>query len=73
MKRALKGILPVIVFMGMLLVSNDILAAPPGSGGGPGGQGGCVPPPCVPIDGGLSILLAAGAAFGGKKLHDQYK
>ncbi|MBK9514420.1 MAG: hypothetical protein IPO05_12560 [Flavobacteriales bacterium] len=27
----------------------------------------CWPPPCIPIDGGLSALIAAGALFGGKK------
>jgi hypothetical protein len=30
----------------------------------------CWPPPCVPIDGGLSFLIVAGVAYGGKKLHD---
>lgn len=30
----------------------------------------CWPPPCIPIDGGLSILLAAGLAYGGKKAFD---
>jgi hypothetical protein len=29
------------------------------------------PNPPVPIDGGLGLLLAAGAAFGGKKLYDR--
>jgi hypothetical protein len=36
---------------------------PPGGGGPP-----CWPPPCVPIDGGISLLLAAGLALGGRKL-----
>ncbi|REE00385.1 PID-CTERM protein-sorting domain-containing protein [Marinoscillum furvescens] len=30
-------------------------------------------PPATPIDGGLSILLAAGGAYGIKKLHDHRK
>lgn len=30
-------------------------------------------PPATPIDGGLSILLAAGGAYGLKKLHDSKK
>ena len=38
----------------------------PNPGGG-GGNPNCFPPPCVPIDGGLSFLLLAGAAYGGKK------
>jgi hypothetical protein len=29
--------------------------------------------PDIPLDGGLSILLAAGAAYGGKKLYDSKK
>ncbi len=31
------------------------------------------PPPATPIDGGLSILLAAGGAYGLKKLKDNRK
>lgn len=39
--------------------------APPAGGGAPG----CWPPPCtVPIDGGITFLIAAGAALGAKKL-----
>ena len=29
--------------------------------------------PCVPIDGGVSFLIAAGVAYGGKKAFDVYK
>lgn len=43
-------------------------------GGGGGMSPGCWPPPCsVPIDGGVSLLLAAGAAFGAKKIIDSRK
>lgn len=42
---------------------------PPGGGMGPG----CWPPPCIPIDGGLSFLLIAGAAYGTKKVYDLTK
>lgn len=38
-----------------------------GSGGGPGGD------PDVPLDGGLSVLLAMGAALGGKTVYVRYK
>ena len=31
------------------------------------------PPPATPIDGGLSLLLAGGAAYGIKKIHDARK
>jgi hypothetical protein len=37
---------------------------PPPGGGGPT----CWPPPCIPIDGGIGFLVAAGLAFGGSKL-----
>lgn len=42
-------------------------------GGGPPAAGGCWPPPCVPIDGGISLLIAAGAVYGGRKLYQKYK
>lgn len=29
----------------------------------------CWSPPCVPIDGGIGLLLAAGAFIGGRKLY----
>lgn len=41
------------------------LPPPPPSGGAPD----CWPPPCVPIDGGISLLIAAGAVYGGRKLY----
>ena len=31
------------------------------------------PPTAIPVDGGASILLAAGAAYGAKKYHDYRK
>lgn len=40
----------------------------PGRGGGSTGGS-----PAVPVDGGLSILLVAGGAYGAKKLHDKRK
>lgn len=45
----------------------------PHGGGAPAAGGGCWPPPCVPIDGGISILIAAGALYGGKKLYNKHK
>ncbi len=44
-------------------------APPPPPGNGPA----CWPPPCIPIDGGISILMAAGAAYGAKKIYDSRK
>ncbi|UTW64611.1 hypothetical protein KFE98_00855 [bacterium SCSIO 12741] len=54
-----------------MFVGFDLAAQGP-PGGGPGGQSGCIPT-CIPIDGGISFLVAAGAALGGKKLFDQIK
>ena len=42
----------------------DVAPPPPPGGGGPP----CWPPPCVPIDGGIGLLFAAGIALGGRKL-----
>lgn len=58
-----------LVFFGSLQVN----AAPP-SPLNKGGQPPCWPPPCtVPIDGGLSFLIAAGIGLAGKKLYDSSK
>jgi hypothetical protein len=38
-----------------------------------GGTPGCWPPPCIPIDGGISLLIAAGAIYGGRKLYKNKK
>jgi hypothetical protein len=35
----------------------------------PTDEPGCWPPPCIPIDGGISLLVAAGVIYGGKKLY----
>jgi len=68
MKKILKYI-PLIAIL--VLATSDLKAQPPGGGpGGGGGPGPCFPPPCVPIDGGLSFLLIAGAAYGGKKVYE---
>jgi len=51
---------------------TQLIAQPPDPGGGGGGPS-CFPPPCIPIDGGLSLLLVAGVAYGGKKVYDMNK
>lgn len=64
-----KKILLLAIF---IIVSSSLCLAlppPPPSGGGSGGGFGCWPPPCVPIDGGISLLIAAGAIYGGRKLY----
>ncbi len=57
--------------------SNQLNAQPAG-GPGPGGPSGagpppCWPPPCIPVDGGITFLIAIGAAYGSKKAFDRYK
>jgi hypothetical protein len=47
----------------MLLSATVVLADPPGSGGGAG----------APIDGGISLLVAAGASYGINKLRKNRK
>jgi len=50
----------VILLSSMLLTATFIYAGhPPGGGGGAG----------APIDGGLSLLIGAGASYGIKKLY----
>lgn len=65
--KVFKQILTVLL---IVLCSNVLLSAPPPP---PAGNPGCWPPPCVPIDGGLTFLIAAGAAYGAKKLVDVRK
>lgn len=48
---------------------NHLFALPPAAPSGPG----CWPPPCMPIDGGISFLIAAGVAYGGKKVLNHRK
>ena len=60
----------VFVSLGVSLLAQAPPAPPgnPSTGGGGGGG-----PVGAPIDGGLGILLAMGAAYGGKKLYKSRK
>lgn len=70
--KNLKRIL-FLAFVLFSIIGTDVFAAgPPGPPGGGGGAP-CWPPPCVPIDGGISFLLVAGALYGGKKVYDLSK
>ncbi len=51
------------MMVGMLLTATVLLATPPGGGGGAG----------APIDGGITLLLGAGASYGIKKLYNKKK
>lgn len=64
----------IFLLLFFLTITTISIAAPfpppPPPGNGPP----CWPPPCViPIDGGISILMAAGAALGAKKIYDSRK
>ena len=64
MQQALR--ITIVIFS--LAVFPAVLHAQPGVPGGPpcGGPFG----PACPIDGGVSLLIAAGLAYGGKKSYD---
>lgn len=66
----LRKYLPIFIASFLLLFSAaDCDATKPPKP--PMGPPPCWPPPCsVPLDGGISILIAAGAALGGKKFYD---
>ena len=67
------------LFVVLLIVCFNILCnaaiSPPPSGNTPpsGGSPTCWPPPCIPIDGGISLLIAAGALYGGRKLYKNHQ
>lgn len=62
-----------LLFLLFTAIQFNIKAQPPEPGGGVGEKPNCSPPPCVPIDGGISLLLVAGVALGGKKLYNIQK
>lgn len=63
-----KHIKHIITVLAVIFISNYIFAqSPPGSGSSPP----CWPPPCIPIDGGVGFLAAAGLALGAKFLFDK--
>lgn len=56
------------VFLILVLPEFINAAPPPPPGGAP-----CWPPPCVPVDGGIVALMAAGAIYASKKIYDRKK
>lgn len=66
-----RNFLPILFLGVFCLIGLDAYSIEaPNGGGGPQ----CWPPPCsVPIDGGISMLLAAGAAYGGLKIAKRKK
>ncbi len=62
----------ISLFIGLLLlapifINSGICQPPPPAGAS------CWPPPCMPIDGGISLLIIAGAAYGSKKAYNSIK
>ena len=54
------------IFFIILIILVEFISAQ-GNPGGPGGPaGGCWPPPCIPIDGGLTIFTLLSIVFGYK-------
>ena len=54
-----------ILLLILIICTESIIAQ--GGPGGPGGPpGGCWPPPCIPIDGGLTIFSLLSIIFGYK-------
>lgn len=70
-----KFILKTCLFVLLVFASGNLFAQPSGTppGGPSGAQPPCWPPPCIPVDGGISVLIALGAAYGSKKAYDFYK
>ncbi len=70
------GMLKKIITIAVLFLPLFLFAPPPGPGGDQGLPP-CGPPfhfdPCIPIDGGISLLIAAGLAYGGKRAYDSHK
>lgn len=68
----LKFIVSFVVIISVVCLLEVHAAGPPGPPGG-GGDPPCWPPPCVPIDGGIGFLLAAGLAYGAKRALGSFK
>lgn len=68
--------LRLILIMGMITLPAFLMAQPrPDTLTDPGGGGGAPPGDTndVPFDGGVSLLVAAGVAYGLKKVHEKKK
>ena len=66
-----KNIIKVITVSAFTIVLGKVYSQPPPPPPGP-----CADPPCeiaVPVDGGIGLLIAAGVAYGAKKLNDRKK
>ncbi len=62
----------LLLLAGFVLMAGYAAAQPPPPPPPPDDPP-CWPPPCVPVDGGISIAIAAAAVLGGKKIYDAMK
>jgi len=62
MKQIIRNLLVVFALMVLPMLTSIVAAQPPPP-----------KPVAIPIDGGLSILIIAGAAFGARKLYKHQK
>lgn len=63
----------ILILVASPMFINEIQAASGMGMGPPAPCGGPFPPCPIPLDGGVSLLLLAGAAYGGKKIYDSRK
>ena len=68
MKKQNQNSMKTILITSLLMIASTIYAQPGGPGGTGGGQGQGGPPPAVPIDGGVLVLVAGAALYGRKKM-----
>lgn len=59
----------LVILLLLAVTTNGGVPPPPPPVSGPI----CWPPPCIPIDGGITLLIAAGAAYGAKKIYTSRK
>jgi hypothetical protein len=74
MHGMLKKLLFVALFALPMAAFSNFPPGPPGGQAPPCEEVGLPGPgfgePCIPIDGGISLLIAAGLAYGGKRAYD---
>jgi len=67
----LKKYIILVAIVSLCLIPSEVSAQPPCPDGTPQPCGSGPPnPPGFPIDGGIGILIAAGVAYGIKKIRD---
>ena len=70
--RKIMAAAAILLLCNMLPLVSTAQGPDPGCGPDCPGGPDC-PPQCVPIDGGLSLLIAAGIGLGAKKAYDRKK